>query len=661
MRVGEKTLRISDELAQATDATIERSVALADPLVLRGLIYQLTGDEDLIDLPLVREAFGYSNMDRLANEADVALVQRKATAFLKGLRDRGVIELEPGPSARLPRSLELIAGAAIPQRELEMWVEETGLDPHARGLKWKEEPARARKEQFMVAVIGGGISGINAAVHLKMAGIPFVLIEKNPGVGGTWYENRYPGIRVDSPSRGYLHLFGLEFPQPYSFCPGAQNVSYMEWVVKRFDLSDHIVLDTEVNSVIWDDSSQTWNIGASGPDGPKSWRANAVISCVGFLSRPQMPTIAGLDTFEGVACHTARWPADLDISGKRVAVIGSGASGYQMFPVAAKSAGHAYLFQRTPSWCYATPGYVRELDDDVLWNDRNVPFYVNFARFRMGRMYGPDNRSHEVDPNFSDPHTRSASNKAMRDNCLLFMRKILGDRPDLMEKMTPVAPPMTSRPIRIDPEENVYTALLQDNTTLVSDPIVRITPRGIEAGGKEYELDVIALATGFKANDFLWPMEVRGRDGVRVETLWAKDGPRAYIGSMLPGFPNFFMAYGPNTNNFGGLQIIDLLEMEIRFALQCIAGLIESGKQSVDVSADAYWRFNDELDKVESRMIYMDPRAFNYYKNEHGRSCVNGPIDIRRMWSWLRDPAGPPRSELDAGLRPWFGGDLTVV
>jgi 4-hydroxyacetophenone monooxygenase len=120
------------------------------------------------------------------------------------------------------------------------------------------------------------------------------------------------------------------------------------------------------------------------------------------------------------------------------------------------------------------------------------------------------------------------------------------------------------------------------------------------------------------------------------------------------------MAYGPNTNNFGGLQVIDLLELEIRFALQCIAGLIEQGQRSVEVTEDAYWRFNRELDEVERHMVYKDPRVANYYQNEHGRSSVNGQIDIRRMWHWLRDPAGPPKADTDAGLEPWFGGDLVV-
>ncbi len=155
-------------------------------------------------------------------------------------------------------------------------------------------------------------------------------------------------------------------------------------------------------------------------------------------------------------------------------------------------------------------------------------------------------------------------------------------------------------------------------------------------------------------------MEVRGRNGLRVEELWAKDGPRAYLGAMLPGFPNFFMSYGPNTNNFGGFNVVSFLEIVMRFSLRCIAGLIERQKGAVDVTPEAYWRFNDELDREEKLMLYMDPRAHNYYQNGQGRSCVNGPVDFRRMWHWLRDPAGVPSAKTDAGVRPYFGEDLIV-
>jgi 4-hydroxyacetophenone monooxygenase len=656
-------VNVNDELATASDAMLADAIEHADPLILRGLLYQLTGDETLASMPVETVVFGYSQQDRLANPDDVELVRSKTVAWLKDLRDRSARQVSIGPVERLPRSLELIAGTRIPERELPMWIEETGLDPLARGLTWKGQPTPEQRENFFVVVIGAGISGINAAVQLKSAGIPFVVIEKNAGVGGTWFENRYPGIRVDSPSRGYLHLFGLEYPQPYSFCPGEENVRYMDWVVEKYGLADHILFDTEVRSMIWDENGKAWEVDAVSPDGPRRWTSNAVISCVGFLSRPKIAHLEGIETFDGVVTHTAQWPSDLDITGKRVGIVGTGASGYQTTPVIAKSAAHTSLFQRTPSWCYPTPGYVAPLPEATVWVDRHVPFYVNFARFRMGRMYGPDTTlpSMMADPDYDDPHARSAANKAMREGCIAFITATLGHRPDLMEKMIPVAPPMTSRPIRVDPEDNVYTALLRDDVSLVSDPIERVTPDGIIAGGVEHPLDVIVLATGFRANDFLWPMEIRGRGGARPEELWAKDGPRAYIGSMMPGFPNLFMAYGPNTNNFGGLQVIDLLELEIRFALQCIAGLIENGQRSVEVTEDAYWRYNQELDEVERHMIYKDPRVSNYYQNEHGRSSVNGPIDIRRMWNWLRDPAGPPKTEIDAGLEPWFGADLVVT
>ena len=656
-------MRVTNELLNASDKEIVDAISVADPLILRGLLYQITANEEFSSLPMKRVSFGYTVQNQFANPEDVQRIRQRAVDWLKSLRDNSVAEVELGPEERLPRSLELIAGSSIERSELPMWIEETGLNPLARGLTWKNEPDAARKNEFLVVIVGGGISGINAAVHLKAAGVPFVLIEKNAGVGGTWFENRYPGIRVDSPSRGYLHLFGLEYPQPYAFCPGEENVRYLNWVIEKYQLAEHIVLNTEVNAMTWDEANQSWHIQAKGPDGPREWQGNAVISCVGFLSRPKHIDLEGLDTFRGVATHTAEWPHDLDVTGKRVGIVGTGASGYQTTPVIAKMASHTTLFQRNPSWCYATPSYLDRLPEGELWLDTNVPFYVNFARFGMGWMYGPENvtKTHLVDPDFQDPHARSALNKSMRDACLKFIEEKLGSRPDLVEKMIPKVPPMTSRPIRVDLEDNVYTALLRDNVSLVSDAIERVTPNGIVTGGKEHPLDVIVLATGFRANDFLWPMEIKGRDGITPERLWAKDGPRAYIGSMMPGFPNLFMAYGPNTNNFGGLQIIDLLEMEIRFALQCIAGLIESGKRSVDVAVNAYWRYNHVLDEVESKAIYKDPRVANYYQNEHGRSCVNGPIDIRRMWSWLRDPAGPAQEKTDADLKPWFGGDLMVA
>jgi 4-hydroxyacetophenone monooxygenase len=272
-----------------------------------------------------------------------------------------------------------------------------------------------------------------------------------------------------------------------------------------------------------------------------------------------------------------------------------------------------------------------------------------------------------ADPAFEDEHARSALNKRARDQRLAFMRRKFAGRPELLEKMVPVAPPFSSRPVLVDSDDGIYDALLRDDVTLVTDGIRRITRDGIEVEcGAEYLLDVIAFATGFKANDFLWPMEIRGRHGQRLEELWEKDGARAYLGTMLPGFPNFFMVYGPNTNATGGLGVFELEEMVTRFALECMAHLILHDERTVDVTEDAYWRYNNELDRQELQKIYRDPRADNYYRNEHGRSAGNSPFDVRLMWSWLRHPedrrdAPRPADPVGAGsVRPHFGEDLIV-
>jgi len=353
-------------------------------------------------------------------------------------------------------------------------------------------------------------------------------------------------------------------------------------------------------------------------------------------------------------------------------VIGTGATGYQLVPELAKLAGHTFVFQRTPNWCFDTKSYLDPFPAQVNWLDRNFPYIRNFIRFRLSWLAGPETFSPimRIDPQFEDQHARSALNKKIRDQQLAFIKRKLANRPDLIEKMTPAAPPYSGRPIIVDTDYSIYDALLRDDVTLVTEPILKIKPNGIEVrGGGEYPVDIIVYATGFKANDFLWPMEVRGRGGKRVEELWGKDGARAYLGTMLPGFPNFFMIYGPNTNNFGGLQIVDFEEMVTRFALQCIGGLITQKKRTIDISLDAYWRYNDELDRAEMLMMYKDPRAHNYYKNDSGRSAANNPIDIRKIWNWLRNPldgrvnaeqSGDPEAIASSVVRPYFREDLLV-
>jgi 4-hydroxyacetophenone monooxygenase len=662
------------ELLDASDAVIEDAVQYADPMVLRGLLYQLTGDESLKEVPVAMVHSGFFEVAAIERPQDTEMIRQKAADFLKRYRDSGAGEIAVDSDERLRTSLAMAAGFELADSEFDMWVEELALDQFARGIKWTAETPPGNLEDFSVAVIGAGMGGLNAAVMLKQAGIPFTVFEKNLGVGGTWHENRYPGARVDSPSRTYTHIFGVDFPYPNPFCAQVDNEKYFQWIANEFALSGNIEFDTEVTSLAWSENDQRWRVSVRQGGQERLVEANAVISCVGYLSRANLPEFEGQTEFAGPVFHTSRWPADLDLTGRRVAVVGTGCTGYQLVPELAKQAGHTVVFQRTPSWVFDVPGYLDPFPPQVNWLDRNFPFMTNFVRFRAKTRNRPESLlpAYAVDPDFHDEFAVSAVNKRIRDQRIEFMRSKFAGRPDLLEKMLPVAPPMSSRPVLVDQDYSIYDALQREDVELVSTRIERFTRTGIvTADGAHHEVDAVVLATGFRANDFLWPMEVRGRGGQRIEELWAKDGPRAYVGAMLPGFPNFFMVYGPNTNPIGGLQVVDVEEIVTRFALECVRGLVESGRSSVDVTQDAYWRYNAEVDRIEKLRTYMDRRVRNYYQNDFGRSSGMMSIDVRLFWHWLRSPVGrlpatelPPLEgelrEVEQTIRPYFGQDLVI-
>jgi cation diffusion facilitator CzcD-associated flavoprotein CzcO len=497
------------ELLEATDEQIDDAVNYADPMALRGLLYQLTGDES-VAATKVGSVPGYvgGNLSAgLTDPADVALLRAKAAGFLKSYRDAGAGPAEIGPVGRLPRSLALAGGMEqLPADDVELWIEELGLDLWARGLTWEQPPPPDRLEGFSVIVVGAGMGGLNAAAQLKHAGIGFTLLEKNAGVGGTWYENRYPGAQVDSPSRAYTHIIGVGYDCPSPWCTREENQAYFDWLADSHGVREHIVFETEVVEMTWHEAAAMWEVTAKGPDGQRVYRANAVITAVGLLSRPSLPRIEGMDDFAGQAFHTARWPGNLELGDKRVAVIGTGCSGVQPVPELAKLAAHVTVFQRTPQWLFEHDGYHHRL-----------------------------------------------------------RHRIQGQR-------VPVADG-GSRPGR---------------------------PAGTGPVGE-------------------------GR-------------PRAYIGAMLPGFPNLFLIYGPNMNPYGDLGVVNHQEMVTRFLLDCGKELILPGKSSVDVTERAYWRYNDELDAREKYKIYKDPRASSYYRNEDGRSAVNCPFPGNEMWHRLRRP-----------------------
>ena len=624
------------ELLGATDDQIEDAVQYADAVVLRGLLYQLTGDDEVAKTKVTRAQAGMGRGVMVATEEDVALLRRKAADFLKAYRDSGAGPIDIGPMDRLPVTMSLVAGEHVEGDMLDSLVEELALDPWARSHQWRKTPDPQRLQRFSVTLIGAGLGGLNAALMLRRAGIPYTHIEKNSGVGGTWFENRYPGARVDTPSRGYTHIFGANFAYPYPFGPWTENQRYFDWVADEFGLRDDIVFNTEVRSLTWDEDASMWSIDLDGPGGERTIRSNAVITGVGFLNRPRIPEIEGMLDFAGPSWHTARWPEGAEIRGRRIAVIGSGCTGYQTIPELALEAGHVVAFQRTPSWLFNTPGYRSPFPPQVTWLDRNFPFHTNFMRLRMNAGLASWHFMTDIDPDFDDPFAVSAFNKQMRDNSIAFLERKLND-PELVARMTPPHPPWSQRPVVVDSEYCVLDAILRDNVTLVTDGIRRINKTGIETkDGTRYDVDVIVYATGFHANEYLFPMKITGRDGRTLEKFWADGGARAYRFCTIPGFPNLWSLYGPNTN--GGMGPGSFHELVTVYALQCIERLILEDNKSIDAKEDAYWRYNQEVDERNGRKVWSDPRANNYYWTDHGRSAVMCPFDAPKIYHLLRYP-----------------------
>ena len=625
------------KLADAGDETIRGALNFANPMILRGLVYHATGDETVavMETKGTVGAFGTTSF-ALVNPADIETIKRKGFELITAYRDGKLSPPKDVSPERLRRAMSLAAGQEVPADELGLHEETLAIDATPRG--WGAGPSDRALEDFRVIVIGAGLAGVNAAIQLKASGIPYKLFEKNAGVGGTWYENRYPGARVDWPSRLYSHSFGTNYPFTHWFAPQALNEAYVNWCVDAHDVRADICFETEVIALTWDEDAGLWRVRTRHRDGTEELHtANAIISAVGFLSRPTVPKFKGLETFKGRAFHTARFDRSLDLSDKRVIVIGTGSSGMQIVPDLAPMVKHLTVFQRSAGWVFEVPGYRDAIPDEFRWLESHVPYYTNWTRFGLAWTLGDHQlyKIWEVDPNWTEPNSVNELNYIFRGQMLDYLRRKLEGRPDLIAQCVPDYPAMAKRPVS---DNGWFDALRRENVELVTDGIDHFVADGIVTkSGRTVPADVVVFATGFRANDFLWPMKIEGRNGVTLKDLWAKDGARAYWGITVPGLPSFFMLYGPNANprNLGPVQYG---EWAVSYFLQCFKAMIENGWTSIDIREDAYRDFNESLDVRTSVLVCMDPRQTSYYRNEFGRSAAQSPWSSAEIWRALAAP-----------------------
>lgn len=569
-----------------------------------------------------------------------------ALEAMKEFRDGGCKAAPPPNHDDLLRIMEFAVGGADMGAYLPLLEEELAHGHEdKRAPEWRKADV-APDATFRVLIIGAGMSGILAAHRLKQAGVDFTIVEKNDDFGGTWLENTYPGCRVDNPNHNYSYSFAQRHDWPFFYSTQDVLLGYFRECAERFGLRSAVRFRTEVRSAAWSDERGTWSVEIVDADGrEETLEANAVISAVGQLNRPLYPDIPGREEFAGPAFHSARWDAGVDLRDKRVAVIGTGASAMQLIPEIAPVVGHLDVYQRTPAWMGPTPEYHDPVPAAHRWLYEHLPSYSEWNRFCIfWRMGDGALEGVRVDESWRGrTEAVSPANDFLRLMLTEYIQAEFADRPDLQAVAVPSYPPGAKRMIR---DNGVWAAALKrDNVSLHTTRIDRITASGIRtADGEDHPADVLIYGTGFQASKFLTPMKVTGRDGIDLHESWDGDA-RAYLGVTVPGFPNLFCLYGPNTNIVINGSIIYFSECGVRYILSCIEQILRSGARALDVRRDVHDRFNEAVDAENRRMAWGASDVSSWYKNDLGRVSQNWPFTLLEYWERTRG-ANPSDYEL---------------
>lgn len=611
---------------------LEAAVQVGNVPCLLAVLFQLTGDRRwLADRYRPTRSRGMDDHDSGGLPEDVQDEVRTAVVAAVRAYADGRPAAVPAPAGDLlVEMMRFTSGEHVPEEYEAMTAEAAGFRPVPVRV-----PSAPVPDGFDVVVIGAGVSGLLASIRLHQAGIPHVVLEKNDEVGGSWWENRYPGAGVDTPS--YLYSFSF-FPRAWSTYFGKRDEvqGYLLDLVEAYDVRPRIRFGTEVVSAVWDEDAQCWIVTADGPDGREVLDAAHVITAVGVLNRPKLPPVPGLDRFAGPLFHSARWPEDLDLTGLRVAVIGSGASAMQIVPAIAPVAGHVTVFQRSPQWVTPNTDYFRRIEQGKTFLLEHVPFYRGWYRTRLGWNF--NDKVHPTlqrDPEWEHPERSvNAVNDAHRRVFTDYLLRELAGRPDLVAKALPDYPPFGKRMLL---DNGWFAALRRDDVELVAEAVVEVTETGVRgADGLLHEVDVVVLATGFQASRVLYPIDVRGRSGRAVRDLFDDDDASAYLGITVPDLPNLFLLSGPHTVLGHGGSYLSIAESQVGYVVDLLCHLVERGLGAVEVRREVHDAYNARVDTAHRNMVWSHPGMTSWYRNSKGRVVANLPWRIVDYWQMTR-------------------------
>ncbi|WP_218196395.1 MULTISPECIES: NAD(P)/FAD-dependent oxidoreductase [unclassified Pseudomonas] len=618
--------------AESVDLTLLRlGVDEANIPALLMVLVQLTGERKYLGSPYApSRSKGLDDNDSggLPDEIQAEIREAAWAAITAWVDGREPVLPRP-VNAELAAMLAVAMVEAVPAEYGDTIAATMHLDP-------VPDPVRSAKT-LKAIIIGAGVSGMVAAVRLQEMGVEHTIFEKNHEFGGTWWENRYPGCGVDTPNLTYTFSFR---PNDWTaYFPLRDEIeSYLLATAQESGLYDHVRFDTKVERAEWLTDRNQWEVTVRGEDGTQEvHHADFVMSAVGLLNMPVVPDIKGLSGFAGRVVHTSDWPQDIELKGKRVAVVGNGASAMQVVPAIADEVAELTLFARSKQWAAPFPQFRKPVPVGVRYLMQVVPLYRAWAEQRVtwtfnDRVLGTLFR----DPEWSEPaRSVNAINDGHREFFTRYVREELGDRQDLLPLVLPDFPPFAKRMLL---DNGWYRTLRKPHVQLVPQRLSEVRGSTLIAGdGQEIEADVLILATGFQASNVLGSYDVVGREGCVLREFWEGDNAAAYRGTLVPGFPNFFILLGPNVGSGHGGSMIRNIEAQAHYATRVIEALVLAQADAVEVREDAYADYKAQIDAAHEELVWTHPGANNWYRNSRGRVVAITPWRNDAFWRMTRD------------------------
>lgn len=604
-----------------------RKLTHTDPTALLMALVEMTGD-----LGLLNECRAYitgpTSTDANFPAPVVDRIRRRMATVLTD--SNASLPDIPAKDEVFDALADAVAGREMAGHEKRVIQKEMGLLSDAF-IDWSSVRPESAND-FSVIIIGAGMSGIATAIHLKRMGIPFHIYDSNDEAGGTWAVNTYPGCGVDIASHYFSFSFARRQDWNRYYAKQPEILAYIQECVSTFGLDEHITFGVRVDSASYDESTAEWVLETVSGARVQTIRTNVLVSGIGQLSVPAVPDLHSRETFRGKAFHSAEWDHTADLTGKKVVLVGNGASGNQIGPAIAPIVDTLTVLQRSPQWVVGVPGYLEDVPEDEKWVLGNVPAYERWFRARtMLSMNDIMRPAALVDRTWDNADgTISQANQELRERLLRYISDELGERTDLLDALIPAFPPLMKRMLR----DNGWVRMFRrENVQLVNARAMEFTESGVIDGeGREHEADIVVFATGFKAARMLSSVDFVGKGGLTIRDVWGDEDPRAYLGIAVPDFPNLFVLYGPNTNVGVGGSIFFQAEAQSAYIATIVRDMIERGIGSVEIKRDVFDDYNARMDAELKKMIWSVPTGSTWYRNSKGRVTANMPWTSADYW-----------------------------